>query len=317
MSDAAGVRRVRPPTTDDLDPAVRTVRRWLRPTPLDPGLDPDEPLLKLESMQPTGSFKVRGALNALTTVDPETPVVTASAGNHGLGVAYAARRLGRAATIVVSTEASPAKMEALRRLGTDPVQVGTTYEDAEAHALDLAADGARYVSPYNDPEVIAGQGTLGFELDEQVDGPMTVFCPIGGGGLVSGVGLWASTRPDVRLVGVESEASMAVSACVRAGEWVEVDIGETIADGLGGNIERGSATIDLIARHVDELVAVSDDEIRAALRWLASRRGVVAEGAGAAGLAAILAGKGATTGPAVAIVSGRNIALPLYAAQLA
>lgn len=315
--ETGGVRAVRLPVTADLEPAVQVVRRYLRPTPLDAGVDADEPLLKLEAMQPTGSFKVRGALNGLSEVDPDIPVVTASAGNHGLGVAYAARRLGRQATVVVSTEASPAKVEALRRLGTEPVQVGTTYEDAEAHALELAAAGARYVSPYNDSAVIAGQATIGFELDEQVDGAMTVFCPIGGGGLASGVGLWASTRPNVRLVGVESEVSTAVSASVRAGRWTEVDIGQTIADGLGGNVEPGSVTIELIGRHVDELVTVGDDEIRAALRWLASRRGVVAEGAGAAGLAAVLAGKAEVSGTAIAIVSGRNIALPLYAAQLA
>jgi threonine dehydratase len=310
-------RRVRTPTADDLGPAADVVRRHLRPTPLHAGVDPDEPLLKLETMQPTGSFKVRGALNGLSQGDPEAPVVVASAGNHGLGVAYAARRLGRSATIVVSAEASPAKVDAMRALGAEPVQVGTTYDDAEAHALGLAERGAQYLSAYNDPAVIAGQGTIGLELEDQVEGPVTVFCPIGGGGLASGVGLWASTRPDVRLIGVESEASTALAASVRAGRWVEVEIGPTIADGLAGNVEPGSVTIELVGRHVDELVTVGDDEIRSALRWLATRRGLVAEGAGAAGVAAALAGKGSPEGAAVAIVSGRNIALPLYAAQLA
>jgi len=311
------IRQVRTPDPADVERAARIVREHLPPTPLDRGIDPEEPLLKLESMQPTGAFKVRGALYALSGVEAGAPVVAASAGNHGLGMAYAARELGRDVSVVVSTKASPAKVEALRRLGTEPVRVGTMIEDAEAHAIELAGRGARYVSPYNDPDVIAGQGTIGLELDEQVDGAMTVFCPIGGGGLASGVGLWASTRPDVRLVGVESAASTAVSASVRAGQWVEVDIDDTIADGLSGNVERGSITVDLIGRHVDELVTVTDREIREGMRWLASRRGVVAEGAGAAGLAAILAGKAEITGAAVAIVSGRNITLPLYAAQLA
>ena len=310
-------RVVRAPTPDDLDRAAEIVRGQLRPTPLDEGLDPSEPLLKLESMQPTGSFKVRGALNALTNVDRDTPVVTASAGNHGLGMAYAARRLGREVTVVVSNEASPAKVEALRRLGTEPVQIGTSVEDAEAYALELGRRGAHYVSPYNDPDVIAGQGTIGLELAGQTEGPMTVVCPIGGGGLASGVGLWASTRPDVRLVGVESELSTPVSESIRAGLWVETEIGPTIADGLSGNIERGSVTVDLIGRNTDQLVTVSDIEIRDAIRWLAGRRGLVAEGAGATAVAAVLAGKVGAEGRVVAIVSGRNIALSLYAAQLA
>lgn len=341
------VRPVRTPTTGDLERAVPVVRRYLQPTPLVEGLEPSEPLLKLESMQPTGSFKVRGALNALTRVDPETPVLTASAGNHGLGMAYAARRLGRPVTVVVSTKASPAKVEALRRLGTEPVQIGTSIEDAEAHAMELAQSGAHYVSPYNDPDVIAGQGTIGPELAEQTGlagqmglagqtglaeqaglagrtrladrtaGPLTVVSPIGGGGLTSGLGLWASTRPDVRLVGVESELSTPVSTAIRAGRWAEVEIGPTIADGLSGNVERGSVTLELIGRHADQLLTVSEAEIRDAMRWLASRHGLVAEGAGVTALAAVLAGKVDTEGRVVALVSGRNIALPLYAAQLA
>jgi len=314
---------VRTPTTDDLERAVQVVRRYLQPTPLDEGLEPSEPLLKLESMQPTGSFKVRGALNALTNVDPDTPVVTASAGNHGLGMAFAARRLGRPVTVVVSTKASPAKVEALRRLGTEPVQIGTTIEDAEAHAMELAQSGAHYISPYNDPDVIAGQGTIGPELaeqmalDDQTGAPLTVVSPIGGGGLTSGLGLWASTRPDVRLVGVESELSTPVSTAIRAGRWAEIEIGPTIADGLSGNVERGSVTLELIGRHADQLLTVSEAEIRDAMRWLASRRGLIAEGAGATALAAVLAGKVDAEGRVVALVSGRNIALPLYAAQLA
>ena len=314
---------MRTPTTDDLERAVQVVRRYLRPTPLDEGLEPSEPLLKLESMQPTGSFKVRGALNALTNVDPDTPVVTASAGNHGLGMAFAARRLGRPVTVVVSTKASPAKVEALRRLGTEPVQIGTTIEDAEAHAMELAQSGAHYISPYNDPDVIAGQGTIGPELaeqmalDDQTGAPLTVVSPIGGGGLTSGLGLWASTRPDVRLVGVESELSTPVSTAIRAGRWAEIEIGPTIADGLSGNVERGSVTLELIGRQADQLLTVSEAEIRDAMRWLASRRGLIAEGAGATALAAVLAGKVDAEGRVVALVSGRNIALPLYAAQLA
>jgi len=141
--------------------------------------------------------------------------------------------------------------------------------------------------------------------------------PIGGGGLTSGLGLWASTRPDVRLVGVESELSTPVSTAIRAGRWAEIEIGPTIADGLSGNVERGSVTLELIGRQADQLLTVSEAEIRDAMRWLASRRGLIAEGAGATAVAAVLAGKIDADGRVVALVSGRNIALPLYAAQLA
>ncbi|MET9800366.1 pyridoxal-phosphate dependent enzyme [Streptomyces sp. NPDC006368] len=289
-------------------------------TPVDCGSgrgSPTEPLLKLESLQPTGSFKVRGALNALASLGPAAKVVTASAGNHGLGVAFAARALGRPVTVVLARNASPAKVSQLRRFGVDLVQVGMSFDDAEDYALKLAAQGAYYLSAYNDPEVIAGQGTIGYELDRQLEGDLTVVCGVGGGGLAAGLGLWASTRPGVRIVGVESEVSTAVSAAVHAGGDVTVDIGETLADGLAGNVEPGSVTLGLIGRHVHQLVTVSESEIRTALRHLAAERGYVAEGAGAAAVAALLAGKVEPHGRAVAVVSGRNIALPALASVLA
>lgn len=311
-------RAVSPPTPGDLDAAWSTVREHLVATPVDLGAGTaEDPVLKLESLQPTGSFKIRGALNALGTLDPGVRVVTASAGNHGLGVAFAARVLGCQATVVVATTASRAKVDQLRRLGVDLVETGTSYDDAEAHALGLAAEGARFLSGYNDPAVIAGQGTIGLELDEQLPGPLTIVCGVGGGGLASGLGLWASGRPDVRVVGVEAEVSTAVSAAVAAGHQVSVPVGETLADGMAGNIEPGSVTVDLVAHYVDELVTVSEAEIRSAICFLAGERGYVAEGAGAVPVAALRAGKVAVRGRPVAVVSGRNIALPTLAAVLA
>ncbi|GAB3477589.1 threonine ammonia-lyase [Amycolatopsis cihanbeyliensis] len=312
-------RQVRVPSVADLDRAWSVVRARLRPTPLDRGDAAGElagPALKLESLQPTGAFKVRGALSAVAALDPELPVVAASAGNHGLGVAFAARTLGRSATIVVPGNASRAKVDKLRALGIDLVEVGQSYDEAERHALDLAAAGAHFLSPYNDPEVIGGQGTIGYELAEQLDGPLTVVCGVGGGGLAAGLGLWASTRADVRVVGVEMEASTALSASVRAGRWVAVEVGPTVADGLSGNIEIDSVTIGLVSQHVDELVTVSEVELHEAMRYLAGSRGVVAEGAGAAPVAALLSGKVDARGTAVAVISGRNIALPLVAELL-
>jgi len=311
-------RTVRVPTLDDIDAALHVVRAHLAPTPVDDAAVPGSPpiALKLESLQPTGSFKVRGALAALARTPADEQVVTASAGNHALGVALAAMKLGRRATVVTSKTASPAKVAAIQRLGVELVQVGTSYDDAEAHALELASQGARYVSPYNDPDVIAGQATIGWELGEQLGGPLTVVCGIGGGGMASGLGLWASTREDVRIVGVEAAVSTAVSAAVAVGHQVTVDVGDTIADGMAGNIERGSVTVELVSRYVDELLTVTDDQIRGAVRYLALERGVVAEGSGAAPVAAILAGLVPVRGRVVAVVSGRNIAAPLLAEVL-
>ena len=316
---AAPQRAVRPPSPTDLQQAWRVVNGLLAPTPVHlgtPGLPGGDIALKLESLQPTGSFKVRGALTALSALGDDTRVVTASAGNHGLGVAYAAHLLRRPATVVVAENASPAKVSQLSRFGIDLVRIGTSFDEAEAHALELAERGGHYLSAYNDPYVIAGQGTIGLELDDQLDEELTVVCGVGGGGLASGLGLWASKRSRVRIVGVEAEVSTAVSAAVRAGGQVTVGIGESLADGMAGNIEPGSVTPRLIERYVDHLVTVSEAEIRTAIRHLVTERGCLAEGAGAAAVAALLAGKVPVRGRAVAVVSGRNITLPVLTAAL-
>jgi threonine dehydratase len=261
--------------------------------------------LKLETFQPTGSFKVRGALAALTALPAGTRVVTASAGNHGLAVAWAARRLGLDATVVVAETASPAKVEAIRRFPVRLIVQGADYDEAERYALSL--DG-HYVSPYNDREVIAGAGTLALELD-RAD---TIVVPVGGGGLAAGVGLVT----DARVVGVVAEASPAMLAAVDAGHIVAVTVRDTLADGLAGNIEPGSVTVDLCARHLSDIVAVSEAEIAEAMRELAGQHGLVAEGSGAAAVAALLAGKIEPQGRTVAILSGRNVALETLARAL-
>lgn len=226
----------------------------------------------------------------------------------------------KAADIVSSVLSPTPVLDGGFRFDVTLVQHGAGYDEAEAHALELARRGARYVSPYNDPDVIAGQGTLGKELDAQCPGPLTVVCTVGGGGLASGLGLWAATRDDVRVVGVEPEAAPAVAAAVRAGHPVPLDLGETVADGITANLEPGSVTIDLVARHVDRLLTVTEDEIAEAVRHLVRAHGIVAEGAGAAAYAAVLAGKvdtGGEDGRVVAVVSGRNIALGTLARLLA
>jgi threonine dehydratase len=308
-------RHVDIPTPNDLHLAHQVVQRHLAPTPLVRiGTGPDR-WLKLESMQPTGSFKVRGALAALTGIGGRERIVTASAGNHALGVAWASRELGIPATIVVAETASPLKIGKLRALGADLVLHGGSYDEAEAHALELARAGAYYLSPYNDTRVIAGQATVLDAILQQfpvTSEPFTVIVPVGGGGLLAGMATrlhHLAGHDHITLVGVEAEASRAVSAAVEAGRTVEVPIGETLADGLAGNVEAGSVTVDIIRERQVPMCAVTEDEIRAAIRALFHEHGVVAEGSAATAYAAM--GIIETEQPAVAVVTGRNIAWPV------
>lgn len=200
---ATGVRVVVAPTAEDLEAAWKVVSRQLAPTPLVASQLGESASLKLETMQPTGSFKVRGALAALDRLPAGQRVITASAGNHGLGIAWAASIIGLDVTVVVSEHASPAKVAALRTYPIELMQHGPDTDAAEAYAPSLVGPGATYVSPYNDTMVIAGQSTLGRELDAQAPGPLTVVVPVGGGGLIGGLALWARRRRDIHLVGVE------------------------------------------------------------------------------------------------------------------
>jgi threonine dehydratase len=328
MTDVeSSLRTVEPPTAADLDHARHAVAAELAPTPLIrlplDGIIGADVHAKLETMQPTGSFKVRGALAAVAALGgADAGVITASAGNHGLGVAYAATRLGVPCTIVVPSNASPAKIEGLRRLGVDPVLHGFSYDEAEAHALGLAASsGAEFISAYNDPYVIAGQATCLGEVREQLHGAFTVVVPVGGGGLLAGTVLaahgptraaaspWSSAAARIRVVGVESAASRAVSTAAGSGAITEVQVGPTLADGLAGNLERGSITPGLAAAHGVEFAAVGEEHIAEAVRLLATRCGLIVEGSGAVGLAALLAGALTLDGPVVLLLTGRNIAV--------
>jgi threonine dehydratase len=312
------VRDVAAPTESDLDAAWTVVSQRLAPTPLvpAPALGADVHL-KLETFQPTGSFKVRGGLAALSRAGGE-PVITASAGNAGLGVAWAAAALGVHATVVVAETASAAKVVALEALPVMLVRHGADYDEAEAHALGVAEAGAAvYVSSYNDTGVIAGQATIGRELAAQLPGPLTIACPLGGGSLASGLGLWAAGDADVRVVGVEAERSPAMSTALAAGEITPIQVGDTLADGLAGNIEPGAVTFELVRDHVAALASVSEPEIEEAMRFLARAHGIVAEGAGATAVAGVLAGRVERgSEPLVVVVTGRNVALARLAAVL-
>jgi threonine dehydratase len=315
------VRAVAAPGAQELDAAAAAVAERLAPTPLVPAPALGEGVwLKLESLQPTGSFKVRGAVAALAALPAGVEVVTASAGNHGLGIAWAATALGRRATVVVPETASPAKLTALERFDIRLVRHGPSYDEAESHALELAAGGAEYVSPYNDTRVIAGQATIGRELDAQLGaGPVTVVTPLGGGGLASGLGLWAAARGHARVVAAETESSRAFAIALEAGEIVPFAPAPTLADGLGGNLEPGSVTFELVRDHVDAVVAASEPEIEDAVRFMVAAAGLVIEGASAAAVAAVRAGRvdAAAGAPVVIVVTGRNIAPARLAGLLA
>jgi threonine dehydratase len=309
------VRAVAEPDEAQFSAAAEEVRRYLPATPVvvAPQLG-ERVLLKLETVQPTGSFKVRGGLAAVAATqraDPGRAVIGSSAGNHGLGLAYAASKLGAQVTVIVPRHASAAKVAALQQFDVRLVLHGEGYSEAEAHALDLAAaDGSRYVSPYNDPDVIAGQSTIALELLEQVPDLGTVVVPCGGGGLLAGVGLRLAGR-GVRVIGVESEASPAMSAALAAGGIVPITVEPTLADGLAGNLEVGAITVGIALRNHVDVVTVSEADIRSAMAFAAYKMGLVLEGAGAVGLAALRAGRIADDAegrPTVVLLTGRNIA---------
>ena len=306
-------RNVQAPTPGDVGAAADRVSSHLQPSPLvaSPALG-REVWLKLELLLPTGSFKVRGALAALSRLRTGDRVVTASAGNHALGIAWAAERLGLEATVVCPETASPAKLAALALLPVELVVHGESYDDAEAHALTLAVPGVRYISAYNDPDVIAGQGTLVGELPLRE--PLTIVAPVGGGGLAAGLGLAASTLGGVRVIGVQSEACPAMRCALDSGRIVHVSERPSLADGLSGNLEPGSVTFDLVAKHVGDVLLVTEDEIAGAIRFLAREQGLVVEGAGAVGVAAVLADR-IPRGPGrmVVLLTGRNIAPAAFA----
>jgi threonine dehydratase len=293
IDEYSGMRTVERPTLEDVRAAERRIRPLLAPTPL---VASDGFALKLETFQPTGAFKVRGAVAALTTLPRGTRVVTASAGNHGLAVAWAAERLGFEATIVVAETASRVKVEGIGRYPATLVVHGADYDEAERHALSLEG---HFLSAYNDREVIAGAGTLALELGD-VD---TIIVPIGGGGLASGICLATAAR----VVGVVPEVFPAMRAALDAGRLVEIEGGETIADGLYGNIEPGSITFEIVRGRIDDVVTVSEVALERAMRFLVAEHGLVTEGAGAAAVAALRAGTVEARGETVAVVTGRNV----------
>ena len=253
--------------------------------------------LKMEHLQRTGSFKTRGAYNAISlAVDPPSGtdptierVVAASAGNHAQGVALAASGAGIDATIVMPESAPEAKIEATRGYGADVVLHGTAFAEAMSHARTLVDDlGARFVHAFDDPDVVAGQGTLGLELLDQLPAVDTVLVPVGGGGLAGGVATAVKAHsPETRVIGVQTEGASTLAESLAAGELVTRDEPDTIADGIAtGGMSK--LTFELLDAHLDDSVVVSDDNVAAAILLLLERAKQMVEGAGATAAAALL-----------------------------
>jgi threonine dehydratase len=287
------------PTVRDVDEARERLAGVARVTPVYGSetlsrLAGREVWLKAENLQRTGSFKVRGAMNRIALLDPEeraSGVVAASAGNHGQAVAWAARELGVHARIYVPLDAPMAKVEACQNYGAELVLAGERFEDAMQAARDyMEESGATFVHPFEDGRVIAGQGTIGLELAEQLPDASTFVIPVGGGGLAAGIATaLRARRPEVRIVGVQAGKS-----------------GFTIADGIFVK-HPGELTTSILDSVLDDMVHVVDEEITEAIVLLMERSKIVVEGAGAVGVAAILAGRVGGEGPAVAVLSGGNI----------
>ena len=308
------------PTVLDIFAARRRIAPYVQPTLLRHSAwlsaAASRPVyLKLESLNLTNSFKIRGAFSALvrvlelhpsSTTRPE--IVTASAGNHGRAMAYAAERLGLSVVIFTPATAPRTKRDAIRRHGADLRDDAPTYDEAEAMARARAAgSGGLFISPYNHADVIAGAGTIGLEIAEACPEVGTVFTPLGGGGLGSGVGLaLRAAAPGARLVGVEAAASTPFTTGLARGAITAIEPGPTLADGLAGNLEPESITFELIQRLIDDVVVVSEDQLRNALRGMAAEEHLIVEGASAVAIAAVQAHRG-EPGPAVALVTGANI----------
>ncbi|MBL8145830.1 MAG: pyridoxal-phosphate dependent enzyme [Anaerolineae bacterium] len=298
------------PTFADVERARERLRPYLAPTPLEEAIGAAGLWLKLENANQTHSFKCRGALNAMLQMDDAARargVVAVSSGNHAQGVAWAARILGLQARIVMHEGVSRRKLAGVRRLGAEAILIGETYEEAEAEARRLCRElGATWLSPYNDAHVVAGAGTVGLEIIEQLPQTARIVVPVGGGGLIAGIGLAAKHAwPDIEIVGVNALASPDMYNEVYQ---LELPLGhDTLADALPGAIEAGSITRELVGEFVDRIVLVSEDDIRRAMQQMLFEQGWIAEGGGVAGLAAIENGSIELDRPTVAVITGGNV----------
>ncbi len=304
----------RRPTAKDVETAAARLGGLVRRTPLVrsdwlSSLTGADVWLKLETAQDTGSFKLRGATNAIARLKADRPsittVTTASAGNHGLGLATAARRLGIRARVHLPRTAPRIKRDRIAELGAELVEADT-YDAAEQRAQAERAAGAPFISAYSDRDVIAGAGTTALEVLEDQPDMDTFIVPIGGGGLISGIALAVKAqRPGARVIAAEAAASPVWRHALAAGRLVTVEVRETVADGLAGNIELDSITFEIVRDLVERVVDVEEPAIASAMRELMSREQIRAEGAAGAAVGAILQERDALG------LAGRNVAVIL------
>jgi threonine dehydratase len=298
---------------DRIRPHVRET--ILEPSPYLSELGGAQVYCKLENLQHTGSFKVRGVMNRLLSMTREelSPgLVTASTGNHGAALAYATSRLGAVGIVYAPENADPDKLSMIERLGVEVRFHGDDNAVAEIHARRYAAEnGMTYVSPYNDPLVVGGQGTIAVELERQLDRVDIIFVSLGGGGLISGVaGYLKSVNPEAVVVGCSPENSQVMIQSIRAGEILDLPSLPTLSDGTAGGVEPGAITFDLCRELVDDFVTVSEDEIADALRLFMKTHHMLIEGAAAVAVASYLKMLERCSGKqAVIVICGANISL--------
>lgn len=288
--------------------ARRRIQPWLASTPCIASRrqlrDGAQLLYKAENFQRTGSFKFRGALAKLTSLATDTPVITASSGNHGLALATAASLTGHRLSVVLPENVVRDKHDKIQALGVEIILHSDDAGLAEQHAQALAAQrGVVYVSPYNDADIIAGQGTLALELLEQAPSLDAVFVSMGGGGLISGVAsVLKAFSPATRVIGVSAANSAALAASIKAGEVVEVAHSDTLADGCAGGVDRDSITLALASELIDEVVECSEQQIAQALKTLAWDENMLVEGSAGLALAAWLEAERDYAGQSCAVV---------------
>lgn len=316
------------PIDQDVADAAARIAPYIRETPVEesPFLSRqggDRVFLKLENYQVTGSFKARGAMSRLLAMDGDERrrgFVVASSGNHGAAVAYAQQRIGGRGLIAVPESASPAKVEAIRARGAEVVYHGRDAILTERWArAEAERRGVPYVSPYNDPLVVAGQGTVGFELARQLERIDTIYMSVGGGGLLSGVaGYLKAQNPDLEVVGTSPRNSAVMYESIRAGEVLDLDSLPTLSDGTAGGVEAGAITFETCRELIDRFVLVEEDEIAAGMRLVAEHHHAMIEGAAGAAVAAYLKdGERRLDGCSVIVLCGANVSLEVFRRVLA